>query len=367
MTLVMRPEQFSAWVEGLPPGTSPAPAADADALVTLRQRSTTPAAAVDPLAIPGGAAGEQAWRDQEAHARQQLKRRLATAKLHGGLLVAALGYEARARDHGQPTDERASVAVSAYVERAARWIEETAAAFESHGHGAGERPVFANYHRYEMARALVALLERRPALLEEIAPARMGSWLTSAPAALPQETAPATAWCSVGAEADERMAWARALARVVEAALQAPFNRELPVLLDDARQAIAAEVERQTQPLTGGQPLPLEALRIVRMHALKSASRLYAATLARVHHESARMIQTYQELTNQGDAAAADRCARAYQERHLGYAGVPHHYREITALHERWVAALAVESAPHDATNAGPPTGNRLPSTRMAP
>jgi hypothetical protein len=159
------------------------------------------------------------------------------------------------------------------------------------------------------------------------------------------------------------MAWSRALMRVMDAAIQAPFNRELPALLDDARQAIAQETERQTQLFTQGQDLPPEALRIVQLHALNISSTLYAATLVQVHHESARMIQTYQDLNNQGKPAEADQCALDYQARQLGYAGVAHHFHEQAALHGRLlteatstvpVAAPPSSQQPHDSNAISP-------------
>ncbi|NJN48447.1 MAG: hypothetical protein HC808_20515 [Candidatus Competibacteraceae bacterium] len=220
-----------------------------------------------------------------------------------------------------------------------------------------------DYHRYEVARILVTALEKLPAMVETIEPQQLAEWLAQSPPSFLNEPPAAQPWQSAGADNDLKMAWSRALMRVMDAAIQAPFNRELPALLDDARQAIAQETERQTQLFTQGQDLPPEALRIVQLHALNTASQLYAATLVQVHHESARMIQTYQDLNNQGKQAEADQCALDYQARQLGYAGVAHHFHEQAALHGRLlteatstvpVAAPPSSQQPHDSNAISP-------------
>ncbi|MCP5426427.1 MAG: hypothetical protein H6970_15385 [Gammaproteobacteria bacterium] len=329
MTLPLKPEQLGTWVAHLPPSKTPLPEPPARSIAALRQQSTGTAS--DSLARPGGDAGEQAWRDHEAQARQPLKVRLATAKLHTGLIVAAISQVGTAPPETVPS----------FVERASRWLEDTTAQF------AQGSPVRSNYHRYELARVLVNALERRPTLVDEIAPEQMGQWFAQEPPHLPTDAPAASAWQSLDPATEWRMAWARALTRVLEAAIQAPFNREPSALLDDAKAALTTEVERQSTQAEREEPaLPEGALRIIRLHALKSASQLYAATLRQVYHESARAIQQYQDLIDQGKTAEADQCALDYQARHLGYVGVPHHFQENTALQERLATAAAAPASP---------------------
>lgn len=81
----------------------------------------------DPLAIPGGMAGELAWRDSHRAFRQALKIQLAGAKLYAGLIVAGLGYDGMTgkRDPDYASRPTPVEAVAAYVERATHWIEAT--------------------------------------------------------------------------------------------------------------------------------------------------------------------------------------------------------------------------------------------------
>jgi hypothetical protein len=93
--------------------------------------------------------------------------------------------------------------------------------------------------------------------------------------------------------------------------------------------------------------VPADARPIVEQHALQTSARLYAATLRHVHQESARRIERYQSLQAAGAIEDADQLARAYQEGHWGYAGIPHHFRALLATHAaQQDAALAAMAAP---------------------
>ena len=104
------------------------PARSAEVLARLRRQSAPPEGVqADPLALPGGAAGERAWHDRQMALRRQLKALLAGNQLHAGLVTAALRRPAAdgapetpdgAAGDGAPND-----GVTDYVERAGRWIE----------------------------------------------------------------------------------------------------------------------------------------------------------------------------------------------------------------------------------------------------
>lgn len=380
------PDQLGAYVTRLPPGPP------TSALAHLQQPSTVhPGVVTDPLAVPGGAAGEHAWHDRQRAFRQQLKIRLAGTKLHAGLVVAGLGHGWKTgalNDPSAPTMALAE-AVSAYVDRATGWIEATtdaltqqwSASFKpddrepaeppgSAANGSHSEPELSDYHRYELARTLVSALQQRPELLDHLEPNPMAALLATPPRSRQTPYGSAEPWVSAGEAADWQWAWSRALARVMETAMDHDFNRELPVLLADARAAIADVIERQIQPFaetfgptrtltSNPNPTPErtpEALRMVRMQALALNSRLYAATLARVYDESARTIQDYQDCMSQGDGEGADRIAAAYEERKLGYDGVPHHFQAMVALHEREQAAALQALQAHPASPAAAAT-----------
>ncbi len=334
----LSPEHLRAKIAGRPAG--PGPLVD-----DLRRQSARPAAAMpDPLAAPGGPAEDQDWQDRQRERRQQLKVLLAGSKLHAGLLTAALGQTAATPGAGSAPDATdVAERVTRYVDRATAWIEATVRALEQRWLPAdeappGTTPALSDYHRYQLARTLVATLRQRPECVEDVEPDQMATWLAAPARTLPPEP-DAPPWVSAGNEADLRLAWSHVLARVLETAVDTPFNRPLDGVLEDARAAIAGAIagaiERQTQTRFGALELPPEARRIVELHALGIAGQLYAATLRHVYHESTREIERYRDLLRQGREEEADRLAQLYQERRLGYVGIPHYFQEITAVHER--------------------------------
>ena len=355
--------------------THPVPAHPADVLAKLRGASAHPEGVVpDPLAAPGGPAEEWARRDRETENRRRLKVLLAGNKLHAGLAVAALEHLARA---GAP--EPPAEAVAAWVDRAGRWIEatveaqarrwgEAAQSGDAGPSGPDRALALSGYHRYELARALVSALQRRPGLPDRTGPEEMAGYLAAPAAGLPPEPAP-PGWASAGAEADRALAWSRALARVAEVALDHDFNRDLAVLLADARAAIETETARGRETLTAGIELNDGAADMVYLHALNTASRLYAATLKSVYQESVRQIRAHQQYIERDDAAAADRCAVAYQEKRLGYAGVLHHFELVmTAYRRQQVDALSAlrPQAPNNPPASKSDDGRCAPATRRA-
>ena len=99
------------------------PARSAEVLTRLRRQSVRPEGVpADPLALPGGAAGEHAWHDRQMALRRQLKALLAGNKLHAGLVTAALSRPA-ADGAPETPDGAPNDGVTDYVERAGRWIE----------------------------------------------------------------------------------------------------------------------------------------------------------------------------------------------------------------------------------------------------
>ena len=320
------------------------PARSAEVLERLRRQSAPPEGVqADPLVLPGGAAGERAWHDRQQALRRPLKVLLAGNKLHAGLVTAALGRPAAddATNDGVTND-----GVTDYVERAGRWIEAVTdalarrwgvdtgadAAAAAAADAAAEGAALTGYHRYALARTLVAALRDRPELPERVDPARMAAYLAAPAPVLPAEPAPPD-WVSAGPQTDRALAWSRALATVLEAAADAPFERPLDTVLADARAALTEAVADRVAALDAAVAVPADARPIVEQHALQTSARLYAATLRHVHQESARRIERYQSLQAAGAIEDADQLARAYQEGHWGYAGIPHHFRALLATH----------------------------------
>ena len=348
------------------------PARSAEVLARLRQQSTHPEGVrTDPLALPGGAAGERAWHDRQHLLRRQLKALLAGNKLHAGLVTAALGRPAAdgapEAPGGAPNDGAPNDGVAAYVERAGRWIEAVTDALarrwgaDPGTDAAAEGAALTGYHRYELARALVAALRDRPELPERVEPARMAAYLAAPAPVLPPAPAPPD-WVSAGPHTDRALAWSRALAVVLEAAADAPFERPLDAVLADARAALTEAVAARVATLGAALAVPAAARPIVEQHALQTSARLYAATLRHVHQESARMIERYQALQHGGLADEADTLARDYQDRRLGYAGVAHHFQGLLATHAaQQDAALAAMAAPERPESLAPGESARRP------
>lgn len=367
-------EAFRRQVQQMPGGVTAA-------IERLRRESARPEGVrADPLALPGGAAGERAWHDRQAALRRQLKTLLAGNKLHAGLVTAALSRPAvdgaPETPDGATNEGATSDGVTEYVERAGRWIEAvTAALARRWGVGAGAEDAtdgaagraadgaadeatgeaaggvgLSGHHRYELARTLVAALRELPELPERVDPERMAAHLAApAPALPPEPSAPDRV--SAGPRTDRALAWSRALATVLEAAADAPFERPLETVLADARAALTGAAADRVAALDAAFPVPAAARPIVEQHALQTSARLYAATLRHVHRESARMIARYRSLRESGLADEADLLARDYQDGHWGYAGVAHHFRALLAAHAaQQDAALAAMPAPETET-----------------
>lgn len=332
------------------------PSGAAEVLARLRRQSVRPEGVqADPLALPGGVAGERAWHDRQMALRRQLKALLAGNKLHAGLVTAALSRPAPDRAPETPDGGATDDGVTDYVERASRWIEavtdELAQRWgaEPRAAAAAEGAALTGYHRYALARTLVAALRDLPELPERVEPERMAAYLAAPAPRWPAEP-PTPDWVSAGPQTDRALAWSRALAVVLEAAVEAPFERPLETVLADARAALTEAVADRVAALDAAFSVPAEAQPIVEQHALQTAGRLYAATLRHVHRASARMIERYQALQQSGLADEADTLARDYQDRRLGYAGVPHHFQALRAIHaaqqDAALAALAVLERP---------------------
>lgn len=342
------------------------PARSAEVLTRLRRQSVRPEGVpADPLALPGGAAGEHAWHDRQMALRRQLKALLAGNKLHAGLVTAALSRPA-ADGAPETPDGAPNDGVTDYVERAGRWIEAVTDALARRWSAAprtdaaAEEATLTGYHRYELARTLVAALQRRPDAPDRVTPEQMADYLAAPAPVLPPE--PTVPFGSAGPETDRAMAWSRALTQVAEAAVEAPFNRPLETVLADARAVLTEAVASQAEALNAALPVPEEAQRIVKLHALQTSARLYAATLRYVHQESARMIERYQALQHSGRADEADALARDYQDRWLGYAGVPHHFQQMMAMHAaQQDAALAALAAKEQPEAVAPAESDRRP------
>ena len=347
------------------------PARSTEVLARLRRQSTPPEGVqADPLVLPGGAAGERAWHDRQQALRRPLKVLLAGNKLHAGLVTAALSRPA--------ADGATNDGVIDYVERASRWIEAVTAALARRwgvdpgadaaaaaaADAAAEGAALTGYHRYALARTLVAALRDRPELSERVDPARMAAYLAAPAPVLPAEPAPPD-WVSAGAETDRALAWSRALAVVLEAAADAPFERPLDTVLADARAALTEAVAHRVAALDAAVAVPADARPIVEQHALQTSARLYAATLRHVHQESARRIERYRALQQSGLADEADRLARDYQDRRLGYAGVAHHFRALLATHaaqqDAALASMASMAAKERPEARAPAESDRRP------
>lgn len=343
------------------------PARAAEIIERLRQQSIHPEGVrADPLALPGGSAGERAWHDRQMALRRQLKALLAGNKLHAGLVTAALRRPA-ADGAPETPDGATNDGVTDYMERASRWIEAVTDALarrwgadpragETTDEAAGdvaddaaEGAALTGYHRYELARTLVAALRDLPELSERVDPERMAAYL-AAPASRWPTNIMRPDWVSAGPQTDRALAWSRALAAVLEAAVVAPFERPLETVLADARAALTEAVANRVAALDAAFSVPADARPIVEQHALQTSARLYAATLRHVHQASARMIERYRALQQSGLLDEADILARDYQDRRLGYAGVAHHFRALLATHatqqDAALAALAAKERP---------------------
>ncbi len=346
---VLTPEQFGPYLRQQPAPSNPR-------LADLRQSSHGSEGIRPAAALSADALGVTEHDPRQA-VRQSLKILLAGNKLHASLVVAALN-----RPVGEAeTPPSPPADVAAWVERTAAWITATTEALAqrwgspaSGGTASGgattELLALSDYHRYDLARTLVGVLERHPGTAEQVTAAQMATYLAATESGLPQEP-PAPAWVSAGADMDRSLAWSRALARILETAVDTPFNRSLETVLADARAALAEVVPRQLQTVRDALALPEDTQRVVEQHLLQTTSRLYAATLRHVHQESARMIERYQALQAAGDLAGADELAHAYQDRRLGYAGVAHHFQTLWAVHaaqqDAALAALTVEPSPN--------------------
>lgn len=290
--------------------------------------------------------------DPQMAVRQRLAMILAGGALHADLVAAVLD---------QPTTESLTIeALEADQVQAGQWIEastqELAHAWSGARAGATDAgastPVgrLPDEHRYEIARLLVDFLRKHPDGPMRIEPARLATYLT----------APETAHRSVAPDWGQRLAEARALARVLDAALQCDFQREVKMVLGEAGTAIAGTAERQADQIDQVLALTPEARRIAWQRLLDVGGVLYAATLARVHRDSVRMIQAYQDCLNAGDAAGADRLARAYQDCCLGYAGVAHYFQVAVEPLGRWIRA-SLASPPEPPVRETPAAASRSP------
>lgn len=290
--------------------------------------------------------------DPQMAVRQRLAMILAGGALHADLVAAVLD---------QPTTESLTIeALEADQVQAGQWIEATtqelARAWNGASAGATDAgastPVgrLPDEHRYEIARLLVDFLREHPDGPMRIEPARLATYLT----------APETAHRSVAPDWGQRLAEARALARVLDAALRCDFQREVKMVLGEAWTAIAGTAERQADQIDRVLALTPEARRIAWQRLLDVGGVLYAATLARVHRDSVRMIQAYQDCLNAGDAAGADRLARAYQDRRLGYAGVAHYFQVAVEPLGRWIRA-SLASPPEPPVREAPAAASRSP------
>lgn len=339
------------------------PGGAAEVLARLRQQSVrVKGVQADPLALPGGAAGEHAWHDRQHALRRQLKVLLAGNKLHVGLVTAALRrtvLDSATETPDNPTNGGAAGdGVTDYVERAGGWIEAVTDALarrwgaDPRADAAAEGVALTGYHRYELARTLVAALRDRPELPERVESEQMAAYLAAPVSRWPAEP-PAPDGVSAGPQTDRALAWSRALTVVLEAAVDAPFERPLETVLADARAALTDAMANQVAALDATFSAPADARLIVEQHALQMSARLYAATLRHVHRESARMIERYRALQQSGLADEADRLARDYQDRRLGYAGVAYHFQALRAIHAaqqdaalRVMAAMASKEPP---------------------
>jgi len=350
---VLTPEQLGPYLQQQPAPPNPR-------LADLRQSSHGSEGIQPADALSADALGVTEHDPRQA-VRQSLKILLAGNKLHAGLVVAALNRPVGEAESPSPPP----VAVPAWVEQAAAWITATTEALAQRwgspasGGAVAEPLALSDYHRYALARTLVGVLERHPGTAEQVTADQMAAYLAATESGLPQES-PTPAWVSAGADMDRSLAWSRALARILETAVDTPFNRSLETVLADARAALVEAVPRALHSVRDTLALPEDAQRVVEQHLLQTTSRLYAATLRHVHQESARMIERYQALQEAGDLAGADELAHAYQDQRLGYAGVAHHFQTLWAVHAAQqnaaLAALTVEPSPNSPSPLQPPT-----------
>ena len=112
---------------------------------------------------------DRAWQDRPRALRHQIRGLLAGSKLHAWWIVAALGASEEPLDPsdasqkaGSTPGEAAVARVTRYEERATAWIEATTRELERHWAGADAAPGLSEYHRYEIARTLVSMLQRQP-------------------------------------------------------------------------------------------------------------------------------------------------------------------------------------------------------------
>ena len=290
--------------------------------------------------------------DPQMAVRQRLAMILAGGALHADLVAVVLD---------QPTTESLTIeALEADQVQAGQWIEATtqelARAWNGVSAGATDAgastPIdrLPDEHRYEIARLLVDFLRERPNGPMRIEPARLATYLT----------APETPHRSVAPDWGQRLAEARVLARVLDAALQCDFQREVKTVLGEAWTAIAGTAERQADQIDRVLALAPEARRIAWQRLLDVGGVLYATTLVRVHRDSVRMIQVYQDCLNAGDAAGADRLAQEYQDRRLGYAGVAHYFQVAVEPLGRWIRA-SLGSPPEPPVRETPAAASRSP------
>lgn len=290
--------------------------------------------------------------DPQMAVRQRLAMILAGGALHADLVAVVLD---------QPTTESLTIeALEADQVQASQWIEATTQELVRAWNGASAGATDAgaltpigrlpDEHRYEITRLLVDFLREYPDGPMRIEPAHLATYLT----------APETAHRSVAPGWGQRLAEARALARVLDAALRCDFQREVKTVLGEAWTAIAGTAERQADPIDQVLALAPEVRRIAWQRLLDVGGVLYAATLARVHRDSVRMIQAYQDCLNAGDAAGADRLARAYQDRRLGYAGVAHYFQVAVEPLGRWIRA-SLASPPEPPVRETPAAASRSP------
>ena len=175
--------------------------------------------------------------DPRMAVRQRLAMILAGGALHADLVAAVLD---------QPTTESLTIeALEADQVQAGQWIkattQELARAWNGTSTGASDAgattPVgrLPDEHRYEIVRLLVDFLREHPDGLTRIEPARLATYLT----------APETAHRPVAPDWGQRLAEARALARVLGAALRCDFQREVTTVLGEAWTTIAGTAERR--------------------------------------------------------------------------------------------------------------------------
>ncbi len=362
----VNPLYLGSYLAARGPGSAAATEPPADPEV-LQEETALPSSAIqgDSPVDPGPLPMTHGESDVPTASRERLALALAGGALHTELVVAALN---QAASESSPTVE----ALEAYQVQASQWIEATtrqlAHAWQSSSSsssavnseapsGGGPIP---EEHRYEIARLLARVLHDHPAAPTDIEPARMAMYLT----------VPETVHRPLPPDSGMRLAEARALAQVLTTVLRCDFQREVSTVLNAAWAAIAETVERQAQSLDQALDLTPDARQRAWRHLLEATGVLYAATLARVHRDSVSMIQAYQDCLNAGDSTGADRRAQAYQERRLGYTGIPHYFEKAVAPMDRWLrVALADEATVRAAisTVAETSSDRRSPPRNQSP